>query len=175
MGRVKRAVPGSLYEAAVTAMGAGDDALTLWMLLISTSAPLLLLLPLLASGPFGLFSLLLLLSAEGAPDSSLTGSGTFFGGALHRETSHTTPVKLLTLKPPIAHLRQGFPDLSSARRPALMAPWFAFGPSLWPPPARFAAGSMVPSSLPCVLEYSIQKSGIHQLERLAGNKSHETW
>lgn len=114
----------------MTAKGAGDDAVTLWVLLISTSAPLLLLLPLLASGPFSLFSLLLLLSAEGAPDSSSADPGTVFGGAFHRETSQTTPVKLLSVKPPTAHLRQGLPVLSRARSPALIAPWFAFGPSL---------------------------------------------
>lgn len=101
-------------------MGAGDDAFRLGTLRISTSAPLLL--ALLASAPFSLFSLLLLLSAEGAPESPLLGSGPFLGGAVHREISHTTPVKLLRTKPPRAHLRHGFPDLSRARRPALMAP-----------------------------------------------------
>ncbi len=113
--------------------------MTLWTLRISASAPLLLLLALLPSWPFSLFSLLLLLSAaDGAPDSPLLDSGSFFGGAVHLGTSQTTPVKLLSLKPPRAHLRQGLPLLSSARRPALIAPWFALGPSLCAPEGRLA-------------------------------------
>lgn len=60
-------------------------------------------------------------------------------GADQEPTSHDTPVKLLRPKPLRSHLRHGFPDRSSARRPALMAPMLAFGPSLWvlvtmPPP-----------------------------------------
>lgn len=129
-------------------MGAGEDAFMLGALRISASALLLLLLALGPSRPFSLFSLPLLLSTEGAPESSLPDSGVFFGGAVHRGTSQTTPVKLLSVKPPRAHLRHGLPDLSSARRPALMAPWFALGPSLCAPAARLAAEwSIVPSSL----------------------------
>lgn len=120
----------------------------LWTLCISTSAALLLTLPLLPSCALSLFSLLLLLSTDAAPDSSLAGSGIFLGGADHRFTSHTTPVKLLRVKPPRNHLRQGLPDLSRARRPALMAPWLALGPSLWAPLGRLAEWSIVPSSLP---------------------------
>jgi hypothetical protein len=51
-------------------------------------------------------------------------------GAFHEGTSHTTPVKLRNLKPFFSHLRHlNLPVRSRARRPALMAPWFALGPS----------------------------------------------
>lgn len=72
-----------------------------------------------------------------------------FGGALQVGTCHTIPVKLLRLKLLRSHFRQGFPVRSRARRPALIAPWFAFGPSLWVavgPDVR-AVLSIVPSSL----------------------------
>lgn len=81
-------------------------------------------------------------------------------GALHVPTSQLTPPMLLREKPLRSHLRQGFPDLSSARRPALIAPVLAFGPSLCavigatPPNGPFlgaavgsADRSMVPSAL----------------------------
>lgn len=132
----------------MTAGGAGDEALTLGALRISTSPPALLwlLLALFSPWPFSLFSLLLP-SAESAGVSSDSFSD-FLGGAVQREISHTTPVKLFNVKPPLAHLRQGLPDRSKARRPALMAPWFALGPSFWAAAlARTAAWSMVPSSL----------------------------
>jgi hypothetical protein len=116
------------YEAAAIASGAGEGAWALWTLCISTSAPLLLLLVLLGSAPLSLFSLLLLPSAEASVESSA--SRAFLFGAVQRGTSQTTPVKLLSVKPPLAHLRQGLPDLSRALRPALMAPWLALGPSL---------------------------------------------
>lgn len=61
-----------------------------------------------------------------------------------------TPVKLLSVKDPLAHLRHGLPERSSARSPALMAPWLALGPSLCaerPAPRPVAVPSMVPSSL----------------------------
>ena len=111
------------------ATGAGElSAAKLGVPRISTSAPLLLasLLTWLLSS---LFSLLLLPSGVGM-DPSADDSGRGFGGAVHRGISQTTPVKDLTLKPPLSHLRQGLPDRSSARRPALMAPWLALGPSL---------------------------------------------
>jgi hypothetical protein len=68
-------------------------------------------------------------------------------------SSHDTPVKLLTANPLRIHLRQGAPVRSRARRPALIAPWLALGPSLWPTPVTtvgLALWSMVPSSLPIV-------------------------
>lgn len=52
-------------------------------------------------------------------------------GARQVGTSHTTPVKLRIWKPFFAHLRQGFPDRSRARRLALMVPILALGPSFW--------------------------------------------
>jgi len=67
--------------------------------------------------------------------------------------SQMTPVKLFRWNGLRIHFRQGLPDRSSARKPALIAPWFALGPSLWPPtPATaptevFALWSIVPSSL----------------------------
>lgn len=151
---VARVVHGRAYEAAATGAGAGagDEALRLGMLCISTSPPFspptLLLAVLLFSWPFSSLFSLLLLSAESAGVSSESPSPLGLGGAVHRLISQTTPVKLLSVKLPLAHLRHGFPDRSRARRPALMAPWLAFGPSLCAAAlARTAAWSMVPSSL----------------------------
>lgn len=114
----------------MTAIGAGEEAGTLVALRISASAPLLLFTALLSAG-VSLFSLLLLLSADAALESPVLDSGAFLGGAVQRGISHTVPVKLLRVKPPRFHLRQGLPERSRARRPALIAPWFALGPSLW--------------------------------------------
>ena len=127
-------------------MGAGELAATiLGGILCRSPSAALLLCSLLSWLPSLLFSLLLL-SADPV-ESGLTLSGRDLGGAVQRGTSHKTPVKLFNLKPPLAHLRQGLPDRSRARRPALIAPWFALGPSLWyAPPAR-ELGSIEPSSL----------------------------
>lgn len=135
------------YEAAATGIGAGELAFTLGAMLVgcspSTWLPLFSLFIWLPS----LWFSLLLLSADAAAESSEVASGFGFGGAVQRGISHTTPVKLLTRKPPLAHLRQGAPDRSSARSPALIAPWLAFGPSLWyVPPFWRPLGSIVPSS-----------------------------
>lgn len=113
------------------AMGAGDEVFPLATLFISTSPPPLLLLALASSCPFNLFSLLLLLSPETdtAPVSDISSSMPFLVGAVQRGISQTTPVKLLRVNPPRAHLRHGLPDRSSARSPALIAPWFALGPN----------------------------------------------
>lgn len=114
---------GGDYEAAAsTTGGTGEEALKLGALRTSASGPKLLLVALFTSGPFSLFSLLLLLSTEGAAEPLGLESGPLLGGALQRETAQMTPVKLLRVKPPLDHLRQGFPDRSRARRPALMAP-----------------------------------------------------
>lgn len=94
------------------------------------------------STPLWLFSLsraLLLLLALLSPSStgrlrSLSSPFVFkidIFGARHDGSCHVTPVKLLTLNPLRSHLRHGFPVRSSARRPALIAPWLALGPSLW--------------------------------------------
>jgi len=129
-------------------LGAGDDT-RLPVLPISMSTPALLLFSLfsLSIWLFSLFSLLL--SPEA--DSSEIPSALVFGGAFQRGNSQTTPVKLFNLKLPFCHLRHGFPERSSALRPALIAPWLAFGPSLWAVPLA-ALGvvfewSIVPSSL----------------------------
>lgn len=133
-------------HAAAMATGAGElSAAMLGVLCISMSLPLLLaslLIWLLSS----LFSLPLLLSTDAGVDPSIDESGRGFGGAVQRGISQMTPVKVLSVKPPFVHFRQGLPDRSKARRPALMAPWLALGPSLWD--ARpFRPPSMVPSSL----------------------------
>lgn len=111
------------------ANGAGElAAAMLGALCISISAPLLLasLLTWLLSSLFSL----LLLSAEMGVESSADDSGLSLGGAVQRGISQTTPVKLFNTKLPLVHFLQGLPDRSRARRPALMAPWFALGPSL---------------------------------------------
>lgn len=111
------------------ATGAGElSAAKLGVPCISISPPPLLLASLLTWLLSSLFSLLLL--SEAGVDPSADDSGRGLGGAVHRGISQTTPVKLLSLKPPLSHFRQGFPDRSSARSPALMAPWLALGPSL---------------------------------------------
>lgn len=109
------------------AMGAGELAWILGGMLRGSPSTLLVLFSLFIWLP-SLFSLLLL-SAE-AVGSSLGASGLGFGGAVQRGISHKTPVNDFSLKPPLDHLRQGAPDRSRARRPALIAPWLAFGPSL---------------------------------------------
>lgn len=84
-------------------------------------------------------------------------------GVAQDPTAHETPVKLLSEKPFRSHLRHGLPVLSRARKPALIAPVLAFGPSLWPlagvgPAGPFFVGSvvrsMVPSALLNVLVYA---------------------
>jgi len=52
-------------------------------------------------------------------------------GARQVGTAQLTPVKLRSWKPFFSHFRHGFPVRSRARRPALMAPWLALGPSFW--------------------------------------------
>ena len=107
--------------AAGAGTGAGElSAEKLGVPCISTSTPLWLA-SLLTWLLFSLFSLLLLSDAA-AVDPSADDSGRDLGGAVHRGISQTTPVNVLSVKPPLFHLRQGLPDRSSARRPALMAP-----------------------------------------------------
>ncbi len=115
-------------------------------LCISTSPPLLLFSLLTCS--FSLFSLLLA-SAEAVVDSPASGwAGLGRGGAVQRGISQRVPVKLFSLKPPLAHRRQGLPERSRARRPALIAPVFAFGPSLCEAPRPLGRpDSAAPSSL----------------------------
>jgi hypothetical protein len=108
-------------------IGVGELAWTLGGMLCGSPSTLLMLFSLFIWLP-SLFSLLLL-SAE-LLVSSVEASAWDFGGATQRGISHKTPVNDFNLKPPLVHLRQGVPDRSRARRPALMAPWFALGPSL---------------------------------------------
>ena len=103
--------------------------------LLLTSLPLGLLLPLIWFSSFEI----------GVPVESLPSRAVLFG-VRQDGRSHMTPVKLLTEKPFFSHLRHGFPDLSRARRPALMAPWLALGPSLCPlSGAGVVHGLLVPS------------------------------
>lgn len=53
-------------------------------------------------------------------------------GVCQLDRPQTTPVKLLSWNGLRSHLRHGAPVRSRARRPALIAPWLALGPSLWP-------------------------------------------
>lgn len=115
-------------------------------LCISTSCPLAaspfatplgvpapLLLSLLSSAlacASSLFSLTLPLADTSAESPSGFSSTTAFCGAFQRGISQTAPVKVFSLKPPLFHFRQGFPERSRALSPALIAPKFAFGPSL---------------------------------------------
>ena len=138
-------------DEAGGADGAGELTLLLAVLPSSMSAPpLLFSLFSLSIWLLSLFSLLLSPEAE-SPNvpSALT-----FGGAVQRGISQTTPVKLLSVKLPFCHLRQGLPERSSARRPALIAPWLALGPSLWAAVALAARGA--------VLEWSIEPSSLLQ-------------
>lgn len=57
------------------------------------------------------------------------------------------PVKLFNWNGFRCHLRHGAPVRSSARRPALIAPVLALGPSLWPAPPTLGCCSAAPSSL----------------------------
>ncbi len=89
------------------------------------------LLSIAASLPLGLASLLLccdrsLVSLDSSPFMADLG----FSPPFHEGMSHTTPVKLFRANGFLPHLRQGAPDRSRARRPALIAPWLALGPSL---------------------------------------------
>jgi hypothetical protein len=137
------------YQAAAMGTGAGEfTAATLGApLCISTSTPALLVSLLTWLAP-SLFSLLLSSAEAVAESSALAASGFALGGALQREISQTTPVKLLRVKLLLPHFLQGLPLRSSARRPALMAPMLALGPSLWAPrPAPRPVSTGVPSSL----------------------------
>jgi hypothetical protein len=121
-------------------------------------SPVLLLLFSLSIWLLSLFSLLLPPDADSS-DSPLILT---LGGADHRGISHSTPVNVLSLKEFFCHFLHGAPDRSNALRPALMAPWFAFGPSLCAaavpvaagPLRLFVVGSALTSSLlPCQRRY----------------------
>lgn len=100
------------------------------MLCISTLPALLFVLWLsLLTGwvAFPLISLPLLTSAgtvsvAETPAEGITLMGWGFGGAVHREISHSLPVKLVILKEALFHFRQALPERSRARRRSLIAP-----------------------------------------------------
>lgn len=73
-------------------------------------------------------------------------SKVIFLGARHVGTVQLMPVKLLSWKPFFSHRRQGLPDRSRARRPALMAPWLALGPSFVVEMGRTPLGVLSPFS-----------------------------
>lgn len=125
-------------------IGAGELAAGVDMIIGSAWSPALLSMA--VSLSFGLRSLLLCwdisrVSLDSSPLSCMRRSLPCQDG-----TSQTIPVKLFSWKALFCHLRQGFPDRSRARRPALIAPWLALGPNLWPViPAPIAGdGLLVP-------------------------------
>lgn len=91
--------------------------------------------------------------------SPLFSSSTFGGlGARQLGSCQRIPVKLFNWNGLRSHLRHGAPVRSSARRPALIAPVLALGPSLWPAPTLgccccCCCCSAVPSSLSKGLVY----------------------
>lgn len=133
-------------QAVMAMVGVGDSVMLVGMgvrspspeLLFSLGTPLALLLALLSLSP---------VSTVVATSLASAFSSVFLGlGARQVGICQTTPVKLFSWKGLRSHLRQGVPVRSRARRPALMAPWLALGPSLC------AVGttllwSMLPSSL----------------------------
>lgn len=64
-----------------------------------------------------------------APGNGVGGADESTTGAPQVGIDHCTPVKDFKLKVAFSHRLHGFPVRSKARRPALMAPWFALGPS----------------------------------------------
>lgn len=110
-------------------IGAGELAGGVDISIVSGLSPALLSMA--VSLPFGFASLLLSCEAPLASlESSPLEAGPVFSPPFHDGNSQTTPVKLFNERGFLLHLRQGLPDLSRARRPALMAPWLALGPSL---------------------------------------------
>lgn len=144
----------------MAAAGAGELAALVFMgvaspspeLLFSLSTALALLLALLPVSPLGVPFRVPFGVPFGVPFSvaSAESSSTTFGlGALQVGIPQTTPVKLFSWNGLRSHLRHGLPVRSRARRPALIAPWLAFGPSLCEPPVARPPvwPSVVPSSL----------------------------
>jgi hypothetical protein len=82
-------------------------------------------------------------------------------GAAQDPTVHATPDMLLSCMPLRSHRRHGLPVLSSARRPALIAPVLALGPSLCvaigatPANGPFFVPSAVLSMVPSALDSSV--------------------
>lgn len=138
------------YHAAIAMLGAGESAILVGSgvrspsprLLFSLGTVLPVWLALLSLSPF---------SVTTTPSlASPLGMSVFRGlGARQVGTSHMMPVKLFNWKDLRCHLRHGAPVRSRARRPALMAPWLAFGPSLCAEGMSLAV-STEPSSLKSV-------------------------
>ena len=103
-------------QAGMARAGAGELATTEGLTAGLLSLPTLLL----------LFSLLWLLEVP----CSLSEPNAFGFGVRHEGISQTLPVNDLILKPVLSHFLQALPVRSRARSPALIAPWFALGPSL---------------------------------------------
>lgn len=137
----------------MAAAGAGELAALVFMgvtspspeLLFSLSTALVLLFALLPISPLGW-----VISVASVESSSTA----FVFGARQVGTPHRTPVKLFSWNGLRSHFRQGLPVRSRARRPALIAPWLAFGPSLCEPPP-VPVGRAGPSGVPSSLELSI--------------------
>lgn len=128
-------------------MAAGAGELSTAM----ASPPALSAPPLLLSLATALLSLTSLLPPV---ESDLTSPGN--SGARQLGMFQCVPVKDFSWRPFRSHLRQGLPLRSSARRPALMAPVLALGPSL-------CAGTVVlllPGLLLLSPEWSIVPSGL---------------
>lgn len=116
-------------EENYTAISAGELAVWICAAGVSRSPPLLLL----SLGTALLAWLLALASLDSVVSlftSPLTSTPLPFG-VRQEGTFHMTPVKLFSWKPLRSHLLHGLPVRSSARRLALIAPWFAFGFTFW--------------------------------------------
>ena len=138
----------------VDAAGAGELAAGVDRTMGSAGSPLLLSATVLLS----LTLPLLLLCCEASLPSLLSSPFCSWDFGVRQEgSSQTTPVKLFNWNDFRSHLRQGLPERSRARKPALIAPWFAFGPSLWVvigatgPGVGLRPWSIVPSSLKALL------------------------
>ena len=90
-------------------------------------------------------------------------------GAFHEGISQILPVNDLTRNPVFSHFRQDLPVRSRARSPALIAPWLALGPSLWPGPAP---GPDVPLAS---LAAAVRPSGFPSLEWVSDAESRSQW
>lgn len=104
--------------------------------------------------PFGFISLEPVLSLLTSPENESR------VGAFHDGIAHIVPVNDLSWNGLRSHRRHGLPVRSSARSPALMAPVFAFGPSLCAGTGFvLAAGAFLVSSF----ERSIVPSGLSSM------------
>jgi hypothetical protein len=147
--------------------GAGELPWTLPIPPISAS-PVLLLFPSLSSPLLHLFSFPSLSTFDWESPLASPSLLIFVDlGARQVGSCQVIPVKLFICRPFFIHLRQGFPVRSRALSPALIAPWFAFGPSLW-----VTSGAMVlapvlfvnPLSVPSAAPSSLRKPLVRFLD-----------